>query len=95
VKKNLKKLSIKAMYLAVLPFITGCQGQILSLASAAGSLFADGGGGGGGGPIIPPPGGDGGGGGIVGNVGHNPEPATMLLLGGGIIAMAYFKSKKK
>ena len=25
---------------------------------------------------------------------HNPEPATMLLLGGGVMAMTYFKSRK-
>lgn len=26
---------------------------------------------------------------------HNPEPATMLLLGGGIVAMTYLKSRMK
>ena len=25
---------------------------------------------------------------------HNPEPATMLLLGSGVMAMTYFKSRK-
>jgi len=26
---------------------------------------------------------------------HQPEPATMLLLGGGLVAMHYLKNKKK
>ena len=25
---------------------------------------------------------------------HNPEPASMFLVGGGMVAMAYFKSRK-
>ena len=26
---------------------------------------------------------------------HNPEPATMFLLGSGLVAMGYFKNRKK
>ena len=79
----------------LLPFVYGCQG----------------GGGGGGGSaasgLLPVS--DGGSGisglsGLSGGSGdpgttiatiHNPEPATMLLIGGGLMAMRYYKTKKR
>ena len=83
---NFKHLKLIALALA-LPFIYGCGGGASSL---LGFLFGSGGsigdivllvGGGGGG----------GGGGLAGL--HSPEPASMLLLGSGLMAMSYFKSK--
>ena len=78
-----------------LPLLAGCGGGGSGLLGLVGSLF--------GGPI--------GGAGLLslldsgigftndGGAGlaavHNPEPATMLLLGGGMAAMARLKSRKK
>ena len=84
---NVKWINYLTMAI-LLPFVYGCQagGGLL------GGLF--------GGEVI-------GGGGISGITGnsaitgatiaalHNPEPATMLLMGGGVMAMAFYKSRKK
>jgi len=80
--------------LAILPFLTGCGGGGALAALGLGSLF------GGGGAISSVFGGGGAtlalletsGGGIP--VLHNPEPASMILMGTGIAAMAYIRSRK-
>lgn len=80
--KNLALLSI------LLPFVYGCgsdSGLLGSLFGGSGGsssigLLAGGGGGAGGGAALPT---------LV-----NPEPATMLLLGGGVVAMRYLKQRK-
>ena len=87
-KQKLKFLGLVVM----LPTIFGCGGgggtgalfALLFGNSASGLL-----GFGGGGSVIPPAG--------VMEVARltNPEPATMLLVGGGMAAMAFFKAKNK
>jgi len=73
---------------AALPFIYGC-GSGSGAGSLLSFLF------GGGGTEIALLGGSGlsgiGGGAVASLV--NPEPASMLLVGGGLMAMSYFKSK--
>jgi len=86
VKRSWKNI----LMLAVLPLLVGCGGGGGLAALGLGSLFGLGGdsfssfSGGSlallsGGPIP---------------VLHNPEPASMLLMGSGIAAMAYFKKKR-
>ena len=88
-KNNIKHFKL-AILAGVLPFIYGCgsggSGALLSFLFGAGGGFTGGGGGGGGtGCLI--------------NCGvelatlHQPEPTSMLLIGGGLAAMTYFKSK--
>lgn len=90
-KKFLEKLNTTLLVLTV-PLISGCGGGGgLSL----NSLFGSGGGSeaassGGGGSLASLSGVSGGGGDF-----HNPEPASMLLMGSGIAAMAYAKYKNK
>ena len=85
--------------LAFLPFLAGCETGLTSLFGLvnvndllgfSGSDFGFlGGGGGGGGSLLSSGGGD-----TIALV-HNPEPASMFLLGGGMAAMAYLKRKNK
>jgi len=86
----------KLLWIAVLPFVTGCGGggglaflglgSLFGLGGAGGSLFL----GGSGGSLA-----------LLGSssgsipVLHNPEPTSMLLLGSGLAAMAFYKSRKK
>jgi hypothetical protein len=75
---------------AALPFIYGCGGA--GVGSLVGFLFGSGGGIG---PIALLGSSGAGAGAGAGSVASlvNPEPASMLLVGGGIMAMSYFKSK--
>lgn len=85
------------MLVSMLPFIYGCLGGggSGSSGSSAGLVGGSESLGGGAGVGV--------GSGIVGGVTpgnglegiHNPEPATMLLVGGGIAAMAYYRNLKK
>jgi len=90
VKKSSKYLKFFGLAVA-LPFIYGCGSGSSSL---IGFLFGGGGGAGIGDIALL---GSGGGTGLGGGAGlaglHSPEPASMLLVGGGIMAMTYFKSK--
>lgn len=67
----------------LLPVISGCQGG-----GGGGLSFLGGGSGGDSGGFV------GGGGDSIATI-HNPEPATMLLMGSGLAAMAWYKSKGK
>ena len=88
-KKYLKQINLLILA-AVLPFVQGC-GAGGGIASLTSFLF---GGGGGIGSFLPL--------GIAAATGggtelaalHNPEPASMLLVGGGMMAMTYFRSRK-
>lgn len=88
---NLKYWKLVAMAVT-LPFIYGC-GAGAGVGSLVGFLFGSGGGGGisllasGGSDIIT-------GASSVASL-VNPEPASMLLVGSGLAAMSYFKSKSK
>ena len=79
---------------AVLPFIYGC-GAGSGTGSLVGFLF---GGGVSGGELalLTIPGGGPGGGGLGASLPTltNPEPASMLLVGGGLMVMGFFRSKK-
>ena len=78
--RNLILLSV------VLPGIYGCGGESIT---SLGSLF------GGSGGILGIGGGGIGGGGVIELASIvNPEPATMLLVGSGIVALGYFRRKK-
>ena len=90
-KKKTFKMICNIAVSIFLPFLAGC--QPVGLASGLESLF----GGAGGGPtdigllsLLD-------GGGSDGGVGlaaiHNPEPTSMLLIGGGMAAMAYLRKK--
>ena len=74
---------VNFVVLSILPFIYGCVPGSGSL----GSLFGSGGGGG----NIASVAGDSG---TIATF-HNPEPTSMLLMGGGMMAMAYYKNRKK
>jgi len=95
-KKHLHKINLLIL-VAVLPMMYGCLGGggIGALTSLLFGSSAIGGGIGGGlGPVLGP-GGPGGPGGIIaaGAI-TNPEPASMLLLGSGMMAMAYYKKRR-
>ena len=87
-EKNSKKWPKLLAAVLLTPLMTGCGGgaALLGLGSLFGGLGAGGGIGGAG--LLP-----GAGAGIASI--HNPEPASMLLVGGGIATMAYFKNKIK
>jgi hypothetical protein len=87
-------------FLFLLPLLTGCNGGSSSGVSGANSLAGDittaGAGvvasaGVGGGAAVA----GGGGGAAVFATIHNPEPTTMLLVGGGMMAMAMYKKNFK
>lgn len=92
-KKTLAQSSKLIALAAALPFIYGCGGGA-GVGSLVGFLF---GGGLGAGEIALLS--TGGAGSVIGTGGaglavlHNPEPASMLLVGSGLMAMGYFKSK--
>jgi len=90
---NLRKCLKLVALAAALPFIYGC-GTGAGIGSLVGFLFGGGGTeiallGGGGLPSVLGLGGEGAG--VASLV--NPEPASMLLVGSGLMAMSYFKSK--
>ena len=88
IKKYLKCSNLLILTV-ILPFIYGCvPGSDTS--SLTGFLF---GGGGLGGVALLDGGGAALGGGAELATLHQPEPASMLLLGSGLAAMSYFKSK--
>ena len=89
-KKYLKQINLLILA-AVLPFVQGC-GAGGGIASLTSFLF---GGGGGIGSFLPLgiAAATGGGGTELAAL-HNPEPASMLLVGGGMMAMTYFRSRK-
>jgi len=95
-KNNFNYLKLFALA-AALPFIYGCGGA--GVGSLIGFLFGSGGLGSIGDLALLGLGGIGGGiaGVTDGGAGlaslHQPEPATMLLLGSGIMTMSYFKAK--
>ena len=90
-KHNYKYVKFVALA-AALPFIYGCGG--VGTGALLGFLF--GGGAAGGGIALLASAGSGAAG-VGGGAGlaalHTPEPASMLLVGGGLMAMGYFKSK--
>ncbi len=92
VKDLMARLHNLFLFSMLLPFVYGCNsgtggsspvGSIGGLFENDPSIIN------GGGAIIPPGGED-----VVAQL-HNPEPATMLLIGGGIAAMGYIKSLRK
>ncbi len=70
--------------LLVLPLLGGCKG---------GGLFSGGDGGGSSFAALSGGGGDGGGASFA--TIHSPEPASMLLMGAGMMAVAYYKKRMK
>lgn len=89
-KDNITRLYNFFVLSVLLPVIYGCGGGGGGGGSALGALFSPDGGGGGGGGL---PGGGGGGEGLA--TIHNPEPATILLMGGGMAAMGLYRKHKK
>ncbi|MCA9408111.1 MAG: PEP-CTERM sorting domain-containing protein [Candidatus Omnitrophica bacterium] len=87
--KKIKDYAYNAMLIALVPLLTGCNGGGGGSTSGLGGLFASfGGGDGSGGP------------GVLGSAGdlasiNNPEPASLLLMGSGMAALAYYKNRKK
>ncbi len=88
IRKNMLLAKI-ALFAVVLPFVYGCQGGGGGGASllGGGASGLSGGGSGGGETLA------GGSGGL--ETIHNPEPASLLLLGGGMMAMAFWKNRIK
>jgi len=74
------------MLSVLLPVVYGCGGGGGGGSAALGALFGPGSGGGGGG---------GGGGGDTLATIHNPEPATLLLMGSGMAVMGLYRKHKK
>lgn len=91
-KVLLAKLHNLFLFSMLLPFIYGCNSGTggSSPVGSVGGLFESGPSVTGGSGTIIPPGGEE----VVAQL-HNPEPATMLLIGGGIAAMGYIKSLRK
>jgi len=92
---GISKLVLLAICMIVVPLLSGCLGDSGSSSSGSGgsssggdSTYASGYGSTGGstGSI---------GGSTVGSAVHNPEPATLALFGGGLIAYALSRRKKK
>lgn len=84
--KSFKKYGLLAI---TVPLLTGCVDQVAGL--GIGSLFSGGTSGaialaGAPAPALNPD--------LLAAAGHNPEPASMFLLGSGMATMAYFKRKK-
>ena len=98
-KMTMFRLMNFLMLSIILPFASGCNGGGGGGSSLVGSLFSassDGSTLGGGPGSVGGLGGIDGGGGVTGaslaSI-HNPEPTTMLLVGGGMMAMAYFRNR--
>lgn len=91
-KKYSKQINLLALA-AVLPFVQGCGAGVGGIGALTSFLFGEGGSIGSFLPLgIAAV--TGGGGGAELAALHNPEPATMLLVGGGMATMAYFRSRK-
>jgi len=93
-KKSYKKVCKLIALAAMLPFLYGC-GSGAGVGSLVGFLFGAGGFVGSEIALLSSTGsgsGLGAGGAGLATL-HQPEPATMLLMGGGLMAMSYFKSK--
>jgi len=88
-KNTFAKLQNFLLLSVLLPVVYGCQSSGGSDGSPSITSLLGGGTEGAGG-VIPPPGG---GGDQLAQL-HQPEPATMLLLGGGLVAMHYLKHRK-
>jgi len=92
VAKNYQKYLKFVVLASALPFIYGC-GAGAGIGSLVGFLFGSGLGGSIGDIVLLGGGGGGGvGGGGIASL-TQPEPATMLLLGSGLMTMSYFKAK--
>jgi len=89
VAKNYQKYLKFVVLASALPFIYGCGAG--GVGSLVGFLFG-GGLGNIGDIVLLGGGGGGGGGGAIASL-TQPEPASLLLIGSGIMAMTYFKSK--
>ena len=91
-------INIRTLIVCIsLPLLAGCQGGGADLISLLGSLFGGPAGSAGLLSLLDSSSGIGvtNDGGIGLAAVHNPEPATLLLLGGGMAAMARFRSRKK
>ena len=91
-KEKVMKLKNAILAVTLMPVISGCGVGGAAGLGSLGSLFAfsSGSGGGAGAGLLASAGGAGG----VATI-HQPEPTTMLLMGGGLIAMHYLKNKVK